>query len=71
VGKNFALQILAKGLADVGLGGVLIALAVELAGAGKFMPSLEALGYGLVEQRALRVARVVELWLCTHLHTRV
>ena len=38
VGKDAALQILAKGLADVGLGGVVVALAIELTCAGEFMP---------------------------------
>ena len=49
----------------------MVALPVKLACAGKFMPSLEVLGYGLVEQRALRVARVVEFGLCTRLSARV
>jgi hypothetical protein len=40
---------------------VVIALPVELACTDEFMPGLEVLGNGLVEQRALRVARVVEL----------
>jgi hypothetical protein len=71
VRKDAARQILAKCLADVGLGGVVVALAVELACTGEFMPSLEMFGNGLVEQRALRVARVVELGLCTRLSARV
>jgi hypothetical protein len=33
--KPAALQILAKGLADIGLGGVVVALAVELTGTGQ------------------------------------
>ena len=61
MGKDAAFQIFAKGLADVGLGGVVVTLAVELAGAGQLKPGLEVLGYGLVQQRALGVARVVEL----------
>ena len=71
VGEDAAFQVLAKGLADIGLGGVVVALAVELACAGKFMPSRKVLGYGLVEQRALGVARVVELGLCTRWPARV
>ena len=65
VGKDAALQIVAKSLADVGLGGVVVALAVELTCTGQLKPGLEVLGYGLVEQSPLGVARVVELWLCT------
>ena len=64
-------QIFAKGLADVGLGGVVVALAVKLAGTCQRVPGLEVLGYGFVKQRALRVARVVELWLCTRWPARV
>jgi hypothetical protein len=40
---------------------VVVALAVELACAGKFMPSLEVVGNDLVELRALGEAGVVEL----------
>ncbi len=69
VGKNAAFQILAKGLADIGLMGVVVALAVELARAGKFMPGLEVLGDGLVEQSPLGVARVVEFGFGTRLPT--
>ena len=61
MGKDSALQILAKRLTDVGLGGVLVALADELACTGQLNPGLEVLGYGLVEQSALGVARVVKL----------
>ena len=71
MGKDAACQIFAKGLADVGLGGVVVTLAVELAGAGQLKPGLEVLGYGLVQQRALGVARVVEFGLCTRLPARV
>ena len=60
MGKDAAFQILAKRLADIGLGGVVVALAVELTGTGKRMPGLEVFGYGLVEQSALGVAWVVE-----------
>ena len=57
--EDAALQILAKRLTDIGLG-VMVALAVKLARASQLKPSLEVFGYGFVEQRALRVARVVE-----------
>ena len=66
--EDAELQIFAKGLADIGLGGVVVTLPVELPRAGKFMPRLEMLGYVLVQQRALRKARVVELGFCTGLH---
>ena len=46
--KDAAFQILAKRLTDIGLGGVVVALAVELAGAGKLKLGLKVLGYGLV-----------------------
>jgi hypothetical protein len=69
--KDAAFQILAKGLADIGLGRVVVALAVELTATGQLKPGLEMFGYGFVKQRALRVARVVELWLCTRWPTRV
>ena len=59
--EDAALQIFAESLTGIGLGGVAVALAVELTRAGEFMPSLEVFGYGLVEQRALGVAWVVEL----------
>ncbi len=60
VGEDAALQILTKGLANIRLRGVMVALAVELACTGQLMPSLEVFCYGLVEQRALGVARVEE-----------
>lgn len=65
--KGAALQIFAESLTGIGLGGVAVALAVELTRAGEFMPSLEVFGNGLVQQRALRVAWVVELGLGTRL----
>ena len=71
VGEDAAFQIFAKRLADIGLGGVVVALAIELTCAGEFMPGLEMFGNGLVEQRALGVARVVELGLCTRWPARV
>jgi hypothetical protein len=54
MGKDAALQILAKRLTDIGLGGVVVALAVELACTGQLKPGLKMLGYGLVEQCGLR-----------------
>jgi hypothetical protein len=36
--KNAALQIFAKGLADISLGNVAVAVAVELAGTGQLKP---------------------------------
>ena len=70
VGKNAAFQIFAKGLADIRLGGVVVALAARLAGTGQLKPGLEVLGYGLVQQSALWVARVVEFGLCIRWPTR-
>ena len=60
MGKDAAFQIFAKGLTHEGPGGVVVALPVELAGTGEFMPGLKVLGNGLVQQRTLGVARVVE-----------
>ena len=71
VGKDATFEVFAKGLADVGLGGVVVALAIELTCAGEFMPGLEMFGYGLVEQSALGVARVVELGFGTRLPARM
>jgi hypothetical protein len=53
------------------LGGVVVALAVELTGSGQLKPGLKILGNGLVEQRALGVARVVEFGLCSRLPARM
>jgi hypothetical protein len=65
VGKDAALQILSKRLAYIGLGGAVITLPVELACAGQLKPGFVVLCYRLVQQRALRMARVVELgWRC-------
>ena len=71
VGKNAALQILAKRLTDIGLWGVVIALPVELACTDEFMPGLEVFGNRLVEKGALRVARVVELGFGARWPTRM
>ena len=60
VGKDAALQVFAKRLAHKGLWRVAVALAVELTCTGELMPGLEVFGNGLVQQRALRVTRVVE-----------
>ena len=40
---------------------MVVALTVELASASAFMPGLKVLGNRWVQQRAIRVARVVEL----------
>jgi hypothetical protein len=50
VRKDATFQIFAKGLARIGLGRVVLALPVELARAGKCMPSLEVFGNRLVEK---------------------
>ena len=60
VGEDAAFQILLERFAHVGLGAVVVALPAELACAGQLKPGLVMLGHGLVEQRALGVARVVE-----------
>ena len=59
VGEDAARQILGKGLAHIGLGGAVVALAVELTRTGKVQPGLVVLGYCLVKQRTLEVAKVV------------
>ena len=59
VGKDAALQILAKRLLDIGGPGVVLALAVELTGACQLQPCLEVLGHCAVQQGALGVAGVV------------
>ena len=69
--EDAALQIFAKGLADIGLWGVVVALAVELAGTGQLKPGLKMLGYGLVEKSPLGVARVVELGFGARLPARM
>ena len=58
----------AKRFADEGLGGVVVAMAVELTRAGQLQPGLVVLGYRLVEQRAFGVAWVVELGFCSGRH---
>ena len=60
MGKDAAFQILLERLAHRGLGAAVVALAVELAGAGPLQPGLVMFGYRLVQPRALGVARVVE-----------
>jgi hypothetical protein len=71
VGEDAAFEVFAKRLADIRLWSVVVALPVELACAGKFIPSLEMFGNGLVKKGALGLARVVELGFCTRLPTRV
>jgi hypothetical protein len=51
--KDDAFQIFAKRLAHTGARCVVIALAVELTGAGQRMPSLEVFGNRLVQQGSL------------------
>ena len=63
MGKYAAFQVFAKCLTDIGLWGVVVALAVELAGTCQLMPGLEVFDNSLVQQGSLRVARVVELGL--------
>lgn len=58
--KNAAFQIFAKRLAHIGIWRMVITLPVKLARAGKLKPGLKVLGYRLVQQRALGVARLVE-----------
>ena len=53
VRKNAAFQIFAKGLVDLGLGGVVVALSARLTCTGQLKPGLEVFGYGLVHQSAL------------------
>jgi len=59
VSEDDAFEVFAEGFLYVSGRGVMVALPVELPGAGEFRPSLEVLGYHLVEQRALGVAGVV------------
>jgi hypothetical protein len=60
VGKDAAFQVLLERFAHAGFGAVVVALTLELARAGQIKPGLVVLGHGLVQQRALGVARVVE-----------
>jgi len=59
VGKDAAFEVFAKRLLYVDRRGVVIALAVELAGASQLQPGLEVLGYRLVQQGAFWMAGVV------------
>jgi len=59
VGKDAALQVLAESLLDIGGWRVVVALAVELSGAGQLKPGLEVFGHRAVQQGALGVAGVV------------
>ena len=65
VSKDAAFQILGKRLAHKGLGGVVVALAVELTRAGQLQPGHVMLCHCLVQQRAFGVAWVVELGFCS------
>jgi len=59
VGKDAAFQILAESLLYISGRGVVVALAVELAGTGQLKPSLEVFGNRAVQQGALGMAGVV------------
>jgi hypothetical protein len=61
VGEDAARQMFAKRLEYRGLGSTIISLPIELACTGKVCPSFVVLGYRLVQQCALRMARVVQL----------
>jgi len=71
VGKDATLQIFAERLTHEGPGGVVVPLPVELAGTCQLTPGLEVFGNRLVEQRALGVARVVELGFALRWPARV
>lgn len=71
VGKDAAFEVFTKGLAHKGLWRVVVALAVELTRTGHRVPGLEVFGNGLVKQRALRMARVVEFEFASRWPTRV
>ena len=66
-----AFEVFAERLANIGLWCVVIAPVIKLAFAGNFMASLEVVSNGLVEQRTLGVARVVEFRFCTSLHMQL
>ena len=70
VHKDGAFGVFAKGLADIGLGRGVVALAVELTGAGEFEPSLQVFGNRLVAKGSLGVAWVVEFGFGARLPTR-
>jgi hypothetical protein len=57
--EDAAFQVFTKGLADIRLWSVVVALPVELTCAGKFIPSLEMFGNGLVEKGALGLPQFV------------
>jgi len=52
VGKDALFEVLAKSLADIRLGGVVVALAFELTRDRQFKPGLATRGHRLVQQRA-------------------
>ncbi|MCW2314302.1 hypothetical protein M2244_004067 [Rhodoferax antarcticus] len=59
VSKDAALQVFAQSFLYVRSRSVVVALAVELSGAGELKPSLKVLGNRAVQQGALGVAGVV------------
>ena len=69
--KDAAFQIIAKGLADIGLWRVVVALPVELTGTCQRVPRLKLFGNRLAKQRALGVTRVVEFGFGASWPTRV
>lgn len=56
VGKDAALLVLGKRLAQIGLGGAIVLLTFKLPRAGKIQPCLEVFGQCLLQQRAFGVA---------------
>ena len=58
--KDAAFKVFAKRLADKRLWGVVVTLPIKLPRAGQLQPSLDVVGYRLVQQCALGMARVVE-----------
>ena len=69
--KDAAFQIFTKRLEYIGLGVVVVALAIELSCTGQLKPGLVVLGDGLVQKSPLGMARVVELGLRTSWPARV
>jgi len=59
VGKDAAVEVFAKSLLHISGRGVVVALAVELSGAGKLQPGREVFGIRAVQQGALGVTGVV------------
>ncbi|MCW2313549.1 hypothetical protein M2244_003302 [Rhodoferax antarcticus] len=67
VSKDAALQVFAQSFLYVRSRSVVVALAVELSGAGELKPSLKVLGNRAVQQGALGVAGVVGFGGCSRL----